>query len=473
MRTAARWLGWLLRRLPISVRLGATFAAVFLAVLVTISAVAYWGLGERLRSQLDSSLVDPARALQQTGPSVVDLDGTKIGGVESPDLEIQVIAADGRVVQSSDEDLASQPVLSAAQAADARRGGGLFADVEEPNGAAFRALAVPLEQPSSRVLVVMTELDSVEDAQEGLLRLAFVLFPFAGLLAGAAGWLVARRGLRPIDHMTADAERISARAPFPRLAVPPSRDEVARLGTTLNGLLNRIEEARRREREFTADASHELRTPLAILRAELELARNHATDARFVTALDSALEECDRLSHLVDDLLLLARADAGHVAAQQTPVGVAEVADELLPGFRTLAGRRGITVSSDGTAVVRADPRALSRAVANLLDNAIRHAADGGNVALHITQRPDGTAITVTDDGPGVPPEERERMVQRFAQLDRAHVSSGGTGLGLSIVSAVAAAQHGRLEISDAPSGRGLAVTLHLPSVPAAGHAVA
>jgi heavy metal sensor kinase len=461
-RAAARLPARLARRLPISVRLGATFAAVFLAVLFALSTIAYWGLGERLRSELDSSLVGPAEALQQSGLGVMDLEGTEISGVESPDLEIQVISADGRVVQTSDEHMSSQPVLSAAQAAEARRAGGLFADVEDGDGEAFRALAVPLRKPSSRVLVMMAKLDSVEDAQAGLLRLALVLFPFAGLLAGAAGWLVARRGLRPIAHMTADAERISARAPFPRLAVPPSRDEVARLGTTLNGLLDRIEEARRREREFTADASHELRTPLAILRAELELARNHATDDRFVTALDSALEETDRLSHLVDDLLLLGRADAGHVTAQ-TLVGVAEVADGLLPGFRTLAGRRGITVSSVGDAVVRADPRALSRAVANLLDNAIRHAADGGNVALHITQRPDGTAITVIDDGPGVPPEEREQMVQRFAQLDRAHVRSGGAGLGLSIVSAVAAAQHGRLEISDAPSGRGLAVTLYLP----------
>jgi signal transduction histidine kinase len=270
--------------------------------------------------------------------------------------------------------------------------------------------------------------------------------------------------------MTADAETISDRDPFPRLAVPPSRDEVAHLGTTLNQLLDRIEEGRRREREFTADASHELRTPLAVLRAELELARMHATEDTFVRALDSALEESDRLGQLIDDLLLLARTDARQVTAHAL-VDVADVVDPLLPGFRTLAQKRGITLRKlgDGDAVVRADARALGRAVANLLDNAIRHAAEGGTVTLEIRQRPDGTAITVTDDGPGVPPEERNRMTQRFTQLDRAAVTTGGAGLGLAIVASVTAAHNGRLDITDADTGQGLAMTIELPTPAAAG----
>jgi heavy metal sensor kinase len=455
-----------LRHLPISVRLGASFAAVFLAVLVAVSAIAYWGLGQRLRLELDRSLVAATQALEGAGFGMDDMDeiSGEIGGVEA-DLEIQVIASDGRVEEGSDEDLRALPVLTAAEVADVRREGSLFADVIDAEGEAQRAIAVPSEPPEDRVLVVLAELDSVEDAQTGLLWLALLLSFPAGLLAGAAGWLVARKGLRPIQQMTEDAERISARAPFPRLAVPPTRDEVAHLGATFNRLLDRIEEARRREREFTADASHELRTPLAILRAELELARNHAPDDRFAAALDSALEESDRLDHLVDDLLLLARADAGEAPAR-TLVDVTEVTDDLMPGFFTLARRRGITLSRQGTATVQADPRALGRAVANLLDNAIRHASEGGAVTLDIRQRSDGTAITVTDDGPGVPPEERARMVQRFVQLDPSHVS-GGAGLGLSIVSSVAAAENGRVEIAEGPFGRGLAVTLHLPVAPA------
>jgi signal transduction histidine kinase len=342
--------------------------------------------------------------------------------------------------------------------------GSLFTDVVDEDGETLRALAVPLERQGTPILLTVAELDSVDDAQEGLMRLAVIMFPAAGLLAGSAGWFVARRGLRPIARMTDDADRISARDPFPRLAVPPTHDEVARLGTTLNRLLDRIEEGRRREREFTADASHELRTPLAVLRAELELARNHATDDRFVLALDSALEESDRLGQLIDDLLLLARADAQQVTPQAL-VDVADVVDPLLPGFRTLAQQRGITLhrNGDADAVVRADPRALGRAVGNLVDNAVRHAPDGGTVTVDVSRHLQGTTITVTDDGPGVPPAERARLTQRFTQLDHAPGTTGGAGLGLAIVASVTAAHDGQLVITDAGGGHGLAVAIHLP----------
>jgi signal transduction histidine kinase len=268
-----------------------------------------------------------------------------------------------------------------------------------------------------------------------------------------------------VARMTADAQRISARDPFPRLVVPPSGDEVARLGTTLNHLLDRVEEVRRREREFTADASHELRTPLSILRAELELTRNTAPDEQVRRALDSALEETDRLAALVDDLLLLASTDAGQIRPR-SPVDVAEVVDGLLPGFRTLAGRRGITLDRSGEAVVQADQRALARAVANLLDNAVRHARDGGRVTVEIAGRADRTSITVTDDGPGVPREERARMTQRFTQLDRTEMPTGGAGLGLAIVASVAAAHGGWVDLADARSGGGLSVSIVLPAAP-------
>src|SRR4051812_21467617 len=160
MKAAARFLGWLVRRLPISVRLGATFAMVFLAVLVAISGIAYWGLGQRLRSELDLSLVAAAQGLEPSGPGIDGLADEEIGGVQSPQFETQVIAADGRVVQGSKEDVQFRPVLSDEQVADVRQEGALFADVEDADGEAYRATAVPLEQPPGQVLVVMAELDS-------------------------------------------------------------------------------------------------------------------------------------------------------------------------------------------------------------------------------------------------------------------------------------------------------------------------
>ena len=463
MKLAALSPGPALRRLPISLRLGATIAVLFHVGLATLSTVAYWGLGRGLRSEIDRSLVTAVNTLGDQ-PGLTDIDDRRLAGVESPEFDTQVLTADRQVRSASDDDMSRAPLLTSDQVATVIRERALFTDVLDDDGEAHRALAIPLDHEGTEILLAVAELESVKSAQSGLLRLALFLAPVAALLAGAAGWLVAREGLRPIARMTADAERISARDPFPRLAVPPSRDEVAQLGRTLNQLLDRIEEGRRREREFTADASHELRTPLAVLRAELELARVAATDERFVHALDSALEESDRLGQLIQDLLLLARTDERQVTAQDL-VDVADVVDPLLPGFRTLAQKRGITLhkKGDGDAVVRADARALGRAVANLLDNAIRHAPECGTVTLEITQRPEGTAITVSDDGPGVPLEQRDHMTRRFAQLDRTAVTTGGAGLGLAIVASVTAAHGGRLAISDAESGQGLAVTIHLP----------
>ncbi|SFK58237.1 ATP-binding protein [Geodermatophilus ruber] len=449
-----------LQRLPISLRLGATLAVVFLLAVAGLAALAYAGLGQMLRSEIDRGLVAAADTLEDRGSAAIDaddIDEDQVGGVASVQFESQLLTADGRLIDGSGAEMRAGPLLTRAQTTAVLREGPLFRDVD-----GHRALAVPLDRTPGRVLLVVADLEPVHDAQASLLQLTLVLAPLTGLLAGVAGWLVARRGLRPVARMTSEAAAMGARDPFPRLAVPPTHDEVARLGSTLNALLDRIEDARRREREFTADASHELRTPLAILRAELELARSHAGTGRLSGALDSALEESDRLGHLVDDLLLLARADAGHVAPRAL-IDVAEVTDGLLPGFRVLAERRGITLTRTGDAVVRADGRALARAVANLLDNAVRHAPEGGHVALAVEQGAASTAITVTDDGPGVAPEERARLTQRFTQIDRARGAGGGAGLGLAIVASVAAAHGGRVDLAEAPSGRGLAVTLHLP----------
>jgi signal transduction histidine kinase len=290
------------------------------------------------------------------------------------------------------------------------------------------------------------------------------LAAFAGLLAGLTGWLVARRGLAPVTDLAAQARALNARDLSRRLELRRSESEIARLGETLNEMLGRIEDARLRERQFTADAGHELRTPLAILRAELELARGQVTvDARLRDSLDSALEECDRLTDLVTDLLQVARAEADRMDRSGL-VDVAEIADALLPRFSFLARRRGVTLARRGDAAVRADGRALSRALSNLLDNAIRHARPGGHVDLEIAQSRTGVSLTVTDDGPGVDAAYVQRATERFAQLDPSRSEGGGAGLGLAMVASIAAAHEGTVQLTTPPSGNGLAVTLRLPA---------
>jgi signal transduction histidine kinase len=448
-------------RLPLSVRLGAAFASVFLAVLVVLIALAYWGLGRALRPELDGALVDALAQADRRGVSLMEIDERVVGGMESAKVEIQLLDRSGAVVDATDEDLRT-PLLTPAQASRVRNGGVLFADATDGHES-FRVLARPLPGHDGRVQVVAAEMDTVVESQAALLGRAGVLAAVAGLLAGLMGWLVARRGLAPVTELAAQAGALNERDLSRRLELRRSEDEVARLGQTLNDMLTRIEDARRRERQFTADASHELRTPLAILRAELELTRGQVgDDPSLRQSLDSALEECDRLTDLIDDLLQVARADADRMDRSGL-VDVAEIVDALLPRFSVLARRRGVSLTRHGDAAVHADRRALGRALANLMDNAVRHARQGGHVELLIRRSRGSVSVTVTDDGPGLDSAHHRRATERFAQLDPARSDAGGAGLGLAMVASIAAAHEGTLELATPPTGRGLAVTLLLP----------
>jgi signal transduction histidine kinase len=244
--------------------------------------------------------------------------------------------------------------------------------------------------------------------------------------------------------------------------VPETTDEIARLGRTLNAMLTRLSQTIERERAFTADASHELRTPLAILRAEVELAQNRTSDPRQRDALASALEEADRLAALIDDLLVLARADADRLDLRGW-VDLGDLAGMVASRFQLLASQRAVLITLSGAAAVYGDARGLERALANLVDNALRHTPPGGNVNIGIHPHGDGADVVVVDTGPGVSPDLLDRLFDRFTRADPARGrASGGAGLGLSIVAAVVAA-HGGTVVAGNRNGSGLAVTMHLP----------
>jgi heavy metal sensor kinase len=460
--TVRPWMRTAVGRLPLSVRLGTAFASVFLVVLAVFVALAYWGLGTTLRQELDRTLVDVLAQVDDSGLPLTDVDERELGGVESSEIETQLLDRSGDVLDASDEDL-RRSLLTRAQIDSVLADGPLFADADDGDDPQ-RVLARPLPADEGHVQVLAVEMDSVVDSQAALLGLAGPLAAGAGLLAGLTGWLVARRGLAPVTELATQADALNARDLSRRLELRRTEHEVARLGETLNGMLTRIEDARRRERQFTADASHELRTPLAILRAEVELSRGKVGDDPVLReSLDSAIEECDRLRDLVDDLLEVARADADRMDRSRL-VDVADIVDAMLPRFSVLARHRGVTLARRGDAAVHADPRALGRALSNLVDNGIRHAPQGGHVELEIVRSRTCVSVTVTDDGPGVAPAHRRRVTERFAQLDPTRPDAGGAGLGLAMVASIAAAHQGTVELTTPPTGRGLAVTLRLPT---------
>jgi signal transduction histidine kinase len=288
------------------------------------------------------------------------------------------------------------------------------------------------------------------------------------LLACLAGVAIAGRAMRPISALTASAKEISeTRDPSRHMPEPPVDDEVGELAETLEQMLRSLdaawaerETALQQQREFVADASHELRTPLTSVLANLELLQaslggpEQAEDREIV---DSALRSSRRMSRLVSDLLLLARADAGRLAAHKR-VDLAEIAGDAALEAMPLMGGRQFVIDNDRPLPVEGSSDELHRMILNLLDNAARHTPDGATIELRLSQQGDDAVVEVADDGPGVPEAMRTQIFDRFVRGEGpADTARGtGTGLGLAIVSAVAASHGGTVEATESPSGGAL-----------------
>jgi signal transduction histidine kinase len=285
----------------------------------------------------------------------------------------------------------------------------------------------------------------------------------AVLLASGLGYLLATAGLRPVEAMRRRAREVSlSDGGGELLPLPAARDEIRRLGETLNEMLDRLRRSFERERRFVADASHELRTPVAVIKAELEAAlRAGDHDSQVRAALVAALEECDHLAQLAEDLLVVARAAEGELPVRREPVAIRPLLEGVRERFDDRARERGreIRVDGAGDLSVEADEFRLRQALGNLVDNALRYGE--GEIVLSSRRPPDAAALEldVSDQGPGFEPALAERAFERFARGDEAR-TRGGTGLGLAIVRAIAEAHGGGAEIV---AGDGAVVRIRLP----------
>jgi signal transduction histidine kinase len=314
--------------------------------------------------------------------------------------------------------------------------------------AVYLGVAETLDEQAAASPEVAEERD---ETLASLLGLLLVGGPLALAAATFAGWLLAGAALRPVEAMRRRAAEISADTTGERLPVPASHDEIHRLGTTLNEMLDRLDAGLLRERRFVADASHELRTPLALLKAELELAlRRPRTPEEQTAALRSAAEEADRLVGLAEGLLLLATAE--DAALRREPVAARELVARVVARFGVEAG--------EAEGELDADPVRLEAALGNLVENALRHGAPP--VVVSARREGDRIVLAVADAGPGFPPGFLERAFDRFARADDARTEPGA-GLGLAIAAAVARA-HGGEATARNLSGAGAEVALVLPA---------
>ncbi len=299
--------------------------------------------------------------------------------------------------------------------------------------------------------------DDRDDVLGGLITTFAVGSPVAVLVASVLGYVLAGVALRPVEAMRARAAEVSLAAGDERLPLPAARDEIRRLGETLNGMLDRLSRSFERERRFVADASHELRTPVAVLKTELEgvlRAGDHAPEVR--AALVAAVEECDHLAQLADDLLVIARSSEGRLPVRPEPIAVGALLEGVRDRFEDRARERGRGIRIVGGAEeVVGDPLRLRQALGNLVDNALRHGA--GEVTLAARAVGGGVVLEVSDEGPGFAEDIAGRAFERFTRGDAAR-TRGGTGLGLAIVRAIAEAHGGTASIE------GASVRLWLPS---------
>ncbi|MBO2463423.1 sensor histidine kinase [Actinomadura violacea] len=448
-----------MRMRPRSIRARDTVVAAVIAALVWGATAA--GIDAAVRAVVRADLLQRTQVDARRVSGGVR-DGTLRGPIADDDggrVVVQVVEPGGRVREATPSAAGRPPVSRLWPSPGLRVRDFTTCHGSWPHRRCFVAEAIRATTAPDSVVVYAAE-PMPSYLVNGLLEGA--LAAGVAVLAGLAAWITWRvvgRTLGPVEAIRAQLAEISATDLSRRVPEPPGEDEIAQLARTANATLDRLESAVGRQRQFASDASHELRTPIAGLRANLEDASMHPEDNDLPAVVAQALHDTDRLESIVTDLLLLARIGTGGTAAQE-PIDLSALAGAEI-------GRRAFQVKIEKElahgVTVRGVRMQLVRLLGNLLDNAERYA--DRVIAVEASRDGDHALLTVTDDGVGVAPADRERVFERFTRLDTARSrGAGGTGLGLAIAREIAQAHGGTLRIED--DARGARFALRLPLAP-------
>jgi heavy metal sensor kinase len=449
----------------IRVRLTGWYAAALSVLLIVYATVTYVAVRAEFQEQFDDQLSEDFEAAEDRLVPTADGRLTWAGGQhhesDSEDERIyEVWSASGEQIHRSGG-TAPLPPLALTSASIPYR-----YETISVNGQPWRTMSGTATLGGRAVVMRVSR--SEENLRRELLQILVVLIvglPFVVTLAGIGGYLLARRALAPIDHLASDARRITADRLHERLSVPNPTDEIGRLAAVINETFGRLEASFDQLRRFTADASHELRTPLAVVRGIGEATVSEKRSPHeYEEAIGSMLEELDRLTHLVDTLLRLSHGDAGTIRLARERIDLAQLASDVASSLNILAEERQqrLTVDIDEHVAVAVDRLVLREAITNVLDNAIKYSPSGSAISVRVGQEDGQAVIAVSDEGPGIAPEHRERIFDRFFRIDKARSrEEGGAGLGLAIAKWAVEIHGGQISAIARPTG-GSEFRIHL-----------
>jgi heavy metal sensor kinase len=477
----------------VRVRLTLWYTAVLALVLIVLSVLTYFIFWRSTLERTDVSLSELSEAFlttldaevkDQSGPNSLKLAGqVAISEHRFRDHVFAIFDTAGNIVVSSQDVPPATPdtgsvtsrVLSShsfQRFLDASSRSERLFDKVRGGEDGYRAFARHFSSAGKTyTLVILQSLHAQQEMLEEVTSTFAWVIPIAIVLASVGGYFLARKSLAPVVAMSSQAGRIGAANLHERLAVQNDRDELGHLARSFNSLLDRLSQSFERQQRFMADASHELRTPVAILRGEAEVALSQQGRSleEYRESLGVLHHEAERLTHIVEDLFTLTRADAGQYPLQPRDFYLDELVGECVHSARTLALAKKICLNFEDASEspIHADESLLRRMILNLLDNAIKYTPEGGRVTVTCHRSGDEYVLSITDTGGGIPADLQPRIFERFFRADkarsRAENDGGGAGLGLSISRWIAEAHHGRLELTRSDSN-GSTFTAYLPA---------
>ncbi len=469
--------------LSLRVKLTLYYLAILSAILLLFGISIYAYLSRSLLMTIDETLAYQLKTIEHNlavsaGAEIPD-PATLNGDDDDLSLQIlphitQIIDDQGRVTDDMTSPKHSQLPLDMARLQSLAVGKNYFDTIKLSNGELLRVAMRRVKDHSGAgnyYIRLGQSLESLRIARRRLLLILGIAIPLALLLGSYGGLLLANQALRPVDRITRAAEQMSTGDLTERVPTPAKMDEIGRLAVTFNQMISRLQAAFERQRQFTSDASHELRTPLAVMRGDIEITlRRERAPEEYKRVLTSNLEEIVRLSRLVEDLLMLARADSGRLELRREPFDLNKLCQQMTEYISPLAQQKGqdltYKTSETGEVKINGDLQRIKQLLLNLLDNAIKYTDYGGSVTLGVKTEGKDAVITVADTGRGIPPEDLPHIFERFFRKSKSTSdrTATGFGLGLSIVKWIVDSHGGKIE-AKSEVGKGTTFIVRFPLI--------